>query len=94
MKDKKQSNKIIASYGWKQRIWSIMYKKRKNNINIKDIAINKYYTIYIKTDAGSSSALIGHCNHPNISKINLSVICHNNALSQYIIKFNNERIKY
>eukprot|EP01084_Bolivina_argentea_P181025 312695_1 len=83
--DRKNELELVAQWGWKQKIW----KDNRYKYNINDIEINPYYTIYVKTDAGMCSPLVGICNHPNILKVNLSQIAHRNANGKYVIEYKN-----
>ena len=79
--DEDSASRLIARYGWKQRT----FKERKNVYSVDEMKVDRYYTIYTKTAVGFDSALIGECNHPDVSKVNLSAITHGGG-QKYVIQ--------
>jgi len=75
-----KAKRLVANYGWKQR----EFKNRKNRHSVDDMQMDRYCTIYLTTAVGMAGALIGACNHPDVSRVNLSAIA-NEGNGEYVI---------
>ena len=77
------ATKMIAQYGWKQRTW----KSRKYVHTVEDMKVDKYHTVYIKTSAGGYGPLVATCNHPHVSRINMSAVCRDSGNGKYVLGY-------